>query len=388
MVVPADPRGGPVSAARRVDGDHGRAERDPPEADGRAASDDDGATAALDQASSGSDQNIADLDRMLSDEDRWAADRDQEAADRDEHAAHRDQEAADRQYAHPDQGAWVQHEHEAARRERGESRRERASAGEVRARTAGQRLRNALRRDEQALLRDLSADVRDRVAQARDDAAEARDVAAEARARHLPRSGPGESVLEELRRLRELGAATRRRAGQERQAAAQDRAAAAADRARAAADRDEAGRDELTGALRRGAGELALTHEMERARRARVPLTIAIVDVDGLKAVNDHDGHAAGDALLRAVAMAITSSLRSYDVTVRWGGDEFVCALSGVGAEVGAARVEDVRRSLEALRPGATISAGIVELAARETLESLVARADAAMYAAKGVRDT
>jgi diguanylate cyclase (GGDEF)-like protein len=85
----------------------------------------------------------------------------------------------------------------------------------------------------------------------------------------------------------------------ERTAAAADRRAAMLDRQQAAADRRVAGLDELTGVLRRGAGEQALPREIDRSRRSGQPLTLALMDVDELKTINDQQGHAAGDRLLR-----------------------------------------------------------------------------------------
>jgi len=85
------------------------------------------------------------------------------------------------------------------------------------------------------------------------------------------------------------------------------------------------------------------------------------------------------------VTTAITSTMRSYDVTVRWGGDEFVCALSETTLEVATKRLSDIQAALEARRPGASISAGLAELG-DDTLRSLIARADTALYAAKAQR--
>ncbi len=187
--------------------------------------------------------------------------------------------------------------------------------------------------------------------------------------------------------MREAGAAVRKQSALERASAEADRDAAAADRQRAASDRRDAGLDELTGIYRRGTGELALTHEIDRSRRSGLSLVIAVVDIDDLKAVNDSQGHAAGDALLRDMASAITSTLRSYDVTVRWGGDEFVCALSDLTLAEASGRVAEIQRALEARRPGATISAGLAALEGDDTLDSLIARADADLYRAKTTRD-
>jgi diguanylate cyclase (GGDEF)-like protein len=169
-------------------------------------------------------------------------------------------------------------------------------------------------------------------------------------------------------------------------AAAHDRAAASADRRQAARDRQAAGLDELTGVLRRGAGEQALLREIERAHRSGRPLTVAVLDVDALKAVNDRHGHAAGDALLRDVATAVSATMRAYDLAIRWGGDEFVCALSDATIEVAADRVADVRRALAARQPGAAVSVGIAAFEDADSLESVVARADADLYRAKARR--
>ena len=113
---------------------------------------------------------------------------------------------------------------------------------------------------------------------------------------------------------------------------------------------------------------------------------LALVDVDGLKATNDRRGHAAGDLLLRDVAMAITTTMRAYDVAVRWGGDEFVCALSDMTLEVAAERVAAIRGALHEHGSAASISVGLTETHGHDPLEALVARADTAMYEAKGRR--
>jgi diguanylate cyclase (GGDEF)-like protein len=126
-----------------------------------------------------------------------------------------------------------------------------------------------------------------------------------------------------------------------------------------------------------------VTHEIDRARRGGNSLVLAMLDVDRLKAINDAAGHATGDALLRDVAAAIVSTKRSYDVTVRWGGDEFLCALSDVTLEVAADRVAEIERALEHRRPGATVSAGLAGLRDDDNLESFVGRADTALYRAK-----
>ena len=94
-----------------------------------------------------------------------------------------------------------------------------------------------------------------------------------------------------------------------------------------------------------------MTRDLARARRAQQPLLVAFVDVDGLKAVNDEYGHAAGDTLLRAVVTALSSMLRPYDVVIRYGGDEFICVLCDeVASNIESRFLKVVRR----LRGGAS----------------------------------
>jgi diguanylate cyclase (GGDEF)-like protein len=254
------------------------------------------------------------------------------------------------------------------------------------ARTAAQHIETATRRDDAARLRDLTADVRDQIAAARDDAATAHDRDDAAHEQLLAASTTLDEVLLSLRHLRSAAATARRQAAQERAAAAADRRAAAADRANAESDRCFGGLDELTGVFRRGAGQLALMHEIDRARRTGRRFAFAVLDVDDLKLVNDRDGHAAGDALLYDVATAIVQTLRSYDVTVRWGGDEFVCGMSDVSLDVAIERTTAIQRLLGERIPAASVSAGHAELLPDDTLDSVIVRADKDLYLAKGRR--
>jgi diguanylate cyclase (GGDEF)-like protein len=276
----------------------------------------------------------------------------------------------------------------AFRLERDAASRKRNSTAAIRAKKIADRLNTAVRRDEVARIRDQKAVARDFTASTRDQAAADRDTAADVRERRAVEEGNklGEALITLLRSLRVSGASTRERASVERILAAADRQAAAADREQAATDRNYAGRDELTGVLRRGAGEIALTREIERSRRSGRSLVLAMIDIDSLKAVNDNQGHAAGDALLRDVPTAIATALRPYDVTVRWGGDEFVCGLSDVTLTTATGRLAGIQAALTARCPPASVSAGLAELGIDDTLESLVGRADAALYRAKANR--
>lgn len=171
----------------------------------------------------------------------------------------------------------------------------------------------------------------------------------------------------------------------ERAAAARDREAAAIDRAAAAEDRAAASIDELTGAYLRGPGHVELQRELSRARRTSQRLALAFVDVDGLKAVNDSRGHGAGDALLRSVAALLRDELRDYDVVVRYGGDEFLCALPGMDMAEAKARLEHVNAALAA-SAHCSVTAGIAVLEDGDTLDTLIARADQALYERRAAR--
>lgn len=142
--------------------------------------------------------------------------------------------------------------------------------------------------------------------------------------------------------------------------------------------------DGLTGTWLRHAGQQLLAEELQRAARHDTPLCIAFVDVDGLKARNDRDGHAAGDRALVAVAQALQDGLRGYDTIVRWGGDEFLCVLPGLREKEAVRRLEQARAALARGAGNISISTGVEERRGGETVEALVARADAALYASRG----
>jgi diguanylate cyclase (GGDEF)-like protein len=181
----------------------------------------------------------------------------------------------------------------------------------------------------------------------------------------------------------ERESAAAERTGNEHELAALNRESAARDREEAALDRAQAGIDVLTGALRRGRGLADLEREIDRARRGDGRLVLAFVDVDGLKAINDDRGHAAGDQLLQHVALALRTELRSYDLVIRYGGDEFLCTLSGSDIEAARHRFGDVARNLTERNPEASVGVGLAALADADTLAELVARADAALYAGR-----
>jgi diguanylate cyclase (GGDEF)-like protein len=173
----------------------------------------------------------------------------------------------------------------------------------------------------------------------------------------------------------------------DRMFAARDRAAAALDREEAALDRRRASeylhrayRDELTGVLQRAAGRDQMSHEVDRATRLDEPLVVAFLDVVNLKGVNDKYGHAAGDALLQAVGRALRGGLRSYDTVVRYGGDEFVCALPSARIVDAIRRFDEVERHLIELSKDASLRIGLAELQHGEALDEVISRADRELY--------
>jgi diguanylate cyclase (GGDEF)-like protein len=140
--------------------------------------------------------------------------------------------------------------------------------------------------------------------------------------------------------------------------------------------------DDLTGALRRSAGLSALQREIDRSRRvAGKGIVVIFLDVDNLKHVNDTEGHAAGDCMLVDVVAAIRKRVRSYDLLIRYGGDEFVCALVETALPDAERTLADIRRQYTARTHGHTVSAGLTEVDPADTAESAVARADVALIA-------
>jgi diguanylate cyclase (GGDEF)-like protein len=156
-------------------------------------------------------------------------------------------------------------------------------------------------------------------------------------------------------------------------------------------------RDQLTGLTNRVFAVKALSRMISLAQAADDAMSLAIVDVDRFKRINDRFGHAAGDRVLRGVADVLRVAFRTEDVVARWGGEEFAVGLYGIGTDVAARRFE---QALERLRqegiPGAgdagravTFSAGIAEVGRHgDDLEALYRAADDALYRAKtGGRD-
>jgi diguanylate cyclase (GGDEF)-like protein len=151
-------------------------------------------------------------------------------------------------------------------------------------------------------------------------------------------------------------------------------------------------RDTLTGLVNRGCLFDQLATAIERSRRDATDVGVFIVDVDYFKSVNDRFGHAAGDEVLRAIAVAGGRELGGSDVFARYGGEEFAVLTRGCRkaevielAERFASAVGDLRVKVGDGAIGVTVSIGIALLSECDIVDGLelFARADARLYAAK-----
>lgn len=240
-------------------------------------------------------------------------------------------------------------------------------------------------RDQAGRQRDTAAGRRDEDGGGRDNAADERDrVARRRNGRGVPADAGPDSAIAGMISAAEYD---RSHAHVDRVAAANDRADASVDRHEALADRMAAARDRrhasldgLTGTYNREAGLLELSRDLARASRSAQLMVVAFVDVDGLKLINDGRGHAAGDRALVAVADALQAALRPYDLVVRYGGDEFLCAAEGIDVHAARIRFTQVNELLTKAVPGLSVTAGLAKLRSGDSTEAVIARADADLY--------
>jgi two-component system cell cycle response regulator len=151
---------------------------------------------------------------------------------------------------------------------------------------------------------------------------------------------------------------------------------------------DAANTDPITRMLNRRGGQQAIAREISQARRDQTPLSFVLFDVDHFKNVNDTYGHAVGDRVLAHVSALLPETIRSHDLAVRWGGEEFLVVLPGESPLKALVVAERVRIAVSALAvkdlPPVTISGGIAELMPAEvSAEAAIARADEQLYRAK-----
>jgi diguanylate cyclase (GGDEF)-like protein len=155
-----------------------------------------------------------------------------------------------------------------------------------------------------------------------------------------------------------------------------------------------ASHDDLTGAFNRRHFMELLHDERERSHRTKQPYSVALFDLDHFKAINDRFGHPAGDAVLRDFCTLVQAHMRVTDRFARWGGEEFVLLMPvTTPVESASLAVERIRSAVAShdwsstspLPAGVrvTVSAGVATCEGGESVEALVARADAALYQAK-----
>lgn len=147
-------------------------------------------------------------------------------------------------------------------------------------------------------------------------------------------------------------------------------------------------RDPLTGLSNRRYFAHAFTDEQARISRKEANLSLIFADLDHFKRINDSRGHHVGDQVLKATAAHLQACCRPYDTPARWGGEEFIILLPDTDEEEAARFAERVRLTLrEGLAPiiafPVTISIGVAQYRPGESLETLIQRADRALYLAK-----
>jgi diguanylate cyclase (GGDEF)-like protein len=145
--------------------------------------------------------------------------------------------------------------------------------------------------------------------------------------------------------------------------------------------------DILTGAYNRTKFDEIMGREMYRAKRFREPLSIIVFDIDYFKEVNDRYGHITGDYVLKTIAVFIREHIRQIDYLVRWGGEEFVMIAPETDLEGAGVLAERMRKGIESYGfdkvERVTVSFGVTEFKKDDDMDSVLKRADDALYKAK-----
>jgi diguanylate cyclase (GGDEF)-like protein len=148
--------------------------------------------------------------------------------------------------------------------------------------------------------------------------------------------------------------------------------------------------DELTGSFNRRCIMRMLDDEVARAQRGKTACSVALIDLDWFKRINDSHGHPIGDEVLRTFAITVFANIRGIDRFGRYGGEEFLLIMPETSSTAAAGILDRLRLIVAELDWSAfssgmtvTISAGVAELKSNETPDALLARVDEALYAAK-----
>lgn len=148
--------------------------------------------------------------------------------------------------------------------------------------------------------------------------------------------------------------------------------------------------DPLTGLSNRKYMEMELKKLMLSSKRYETPLSIIILDLDHFKKVNDNYGHVIGDAVLKEIAKLVKNTMRASDLTIRYGGEEFIIVMDHTASDEATTKAEGLRQEVENLEieelegSKITVSLGITQLCQKDdSIESFIARADEALYKAK-----
>ena len=154
-------------------------------------------------------------------------------------------------------------------------------------------------------------------------------------------------------------------------------------------------KDGLTGLYNRKAFDTRVKGAMKVFSELGQPFSIVLFDVDKFKEINDTFGHVAGDKILKKVSQCLVETFRKNDFIARYGGDEFVVVIENLTKEMAGERILNFRKNLRKRRfmsyakgdVNLTVSSGIAMVEEGDTLESLINRADKAMYASKNKKN-
>lgn len=148
----------------------------------------------------------------------------------------------------------------------------------------------------------------------------------------------------------------------------------------------QASTDALTGLLNRRGGESAISHHISIANDQNRPLSFLLLDIDHFKGINDQYGHAVGDLVITAVATCLKNNLRASDISIRWGGEEYLMILPDTNMLGAVNTAEKIRHEVALLKleqaAPVTVSIGCAELG-RDDVAVVLARADMNLYFAK-----